>query len=447
MSNETKDVSYLSDGQEMALALALLPIIPSILSIVGSSLIMRLVYKSGFKTPYRRIMFGMSFFDVVVTLTVSSWAFLVPAETSRRLWAVGNVTTCNAIAFFMTLGFSAFFYSGSLSLFYLLTVRFGKTDRYIQRYVEPWMHIVSIGWPLIGAIVPLALGMYGEVTMGTGCWIVDPEDCDPCYGPLTGWLTGGGPVLLVIAFLVVSNLTIYFHVRKTMLKARRGSMRSEQYSQRIQAVAVQAFLYVAAFLASYFWTLLSRAMESQGVDQTDEPRLFPLLVIQSILYPMLGFFNMFVFVRPRYLRVRASNFEQSRWFALKAVLIDDTETPQKPPRVAAEELEDTAQEFPSASYYFVQKFRSSLSRAFRGMGVNNTAREGSTDELTPGGVKAPGFGELPSSDTPNQAKGGAVIVEDNNLEMNTDSAADVEKATPQEDDFHDGDHVAVKSSE
>jgi hypothetical protein len=334
------EISSLSDAQDIALSL--LPIAPSLLSIAGSSIIISLVVKSPKKSPYRRILLAMSCCDIVASITYSLQGFLLPRETSQRALAIGNDASCSAVGFFNQFSFSAFFYSGALSLYFLLTVRYGiKEDTFAKR-IEPWLHGVSLGYPLITAMIGALVGVYHENELGQGCWVTNyPEGCgdaaegaEDCKSPLIAWIFGGLPIALILLCIAISNCFIYLHVRRTI---NRGRLRSSfavngvQNSQtkRIRAVATQAFLYVAAFLMTYLWGVVLKIMESGSYDAQDEANLFPILVLQAIMLPLTGFLNLCIYVRPRYLRCRSDFPLETRWWAVRRALYEEAVLPTK----------------------------------------------------------------------------------------------------------------------
>jgi hypothetical protein len=198
------EISSLSDAQDIALSL--LPIAPPLLSITGSSIIISLVVKSPKKSPYRRILLAMSCCDIVASITHSLRGFLLPKETSQRALAIGNDASCSAVGFFNQLSFSAFFYSGALSLYFLLTVRFGMKEDAFAKRIEPWLYGVSLGYPLITAMIGALVEVYHDNELGQGCWVTDyPEGCgdaaegaEDCKSPLIAWIFGGLPIVLIL---------------------------------------------------------------------------------------------------------------------------------------------------------------------------------------------------------------------------------------------------------
>jgi hypothetical protein len=270
--------------------LILLPILPATLSILASSTILSLVYKSGFDTCYKRILFGLSMSDILISCTLIVQPFLLPASTSTRLWAAGNDSTCTFLGTITQLSLSVILYNGVLAFYFLLTIRFGVTERTMVRHYEPWMHAIAIGYPLVTAIAGASMNLYHEVYFWTGCWVVDyPVSCyeenGKCRNEMIAWLFMGTWIVLVLVGVAVINVVIFWHVRHHSRRGRHNSLTSERLSKQISEVAIQAFLYVSAFVATWIWTLVAKIMESASYTEADE---FPMLVVNNMVMPLTG---------------------------------------------------------------------------------------------------------------------------------------------------------------
>lgn len=384
-TDDNTEISNLSDAQEIALSL--LPIPSSILSIIGSSTIIYLVLfnnnmrsknnnhrrsnssnsSSSSSSTYRRILLGMSICDLIISTAWACSGFLMPSDSSQRVWAFGNDATCTALGFLTQFGFSGFLYYGALSYYYVLTIRWGMRDARFSKCLEPIMHVICIGYPLATAFFGVGLGIFYENELGIGCWINNyPDNCgsgpnetgEPCMSSTIAWLIGGTVILFILASLLVNNIVIYVHVRRTITRSRRRHFTStvvcsaaaerrtstaaagrgtrishaaqqqaddDSQMRRIRAVAAQCFLYVAAFVVSYSWGVVVRILEGMGYDAKDEASIYALLVGQAVFGPLPGWFNLMIYLRPRYLRIRNDFGEQqvSRWWAVKRALLGE----------------------------------------------------------------------------------------------------------------------------
>lgn len=323
MSASDEDTSTLTDAQEKLLSL--LPILPTLASTVASGTILYLVYTSGFKTSYKRILFGLSVADIITSVTFSLQPFLPPSETSQLVWASGNDATCTFLGTLTQLALASVLYNGVLSYYYLLTIRFGVKEKTFATRFEPWMHALAIAYPLFTSLIGAGMGFYHELELGPGCWVTDYpagclDDTGECKSPLIAWIFSGIWVVVVLLSIVVNNLVIFLAVKEQLTRGRRHSIQSDRQTKRIQAVATQAFLYVAAFFGTFVWNVTLRIMESRYYDAQDQATFFPLLVVQAVLVPSTGVFNLCIYLRPRYLKTRTDCPAESRLWAVRRAL-------------------------------------------------------------------------------------------------------------------------------
>jgi hypothetical protein len=163
--------------------------------------------------------------------------------------------------------------------------------------------------------------IFSELELGQGCWIGEfPEGCEArgdCIGNFIGWVYGGLPVLFTFVSLPLNNLLIYCHV-KSMLKT--GHSHTPAQELRIRRVATPGFLYVVTFFICYTPAFVVRILESLGFDASREADIFVLLILNSLLFPLQGFFNMFVYTHPNFLRLKRAG--ASNLVALRGALFE-----------------------------------------------------------------------------------------------------------------------------
>lgn len=162
----------LTDSQKTILAV--LPIPSAVLSIIGSAVIIYMAYlsrKAKPWTPYNRLLVAMSAYDIITSIALGASPFLYPKDTSNKALVYGNEASCTLIGFLNQLSYSGTLYNGFLSLYFLLTARFGMQNKEIARRIEPSMHIFSVGFPTLTGFVGLFMGVYAEPEVGLGCWV------------------------------------------------------------------------------------------------------------------------------------------------------------------------------------------------------------------------------------------------------------------------------------
>ena len=320
MSDHDDDVSstvqsVLTTRQERVLAFV--PLVSSCLSLLGSITIIRLIIlrKKFSKFTYDRILFALSCTDVLMSMDVALFAFLTPRETSRRIYSIGNSTTCKAIASLFTLGGTgSFLYSGMLSFYFLLKIRYQVTDSKMKNVYERYFHVIAIGLPLTTTIVGISLDVFDESRFGPGCWVVDR--------PMFGWISTALPYFIILPAVIINNVLIFCSVRATLDKRRDSIANRQAADNRLKTVAVQSFMYVSSFLLAFTWSGAARVLESQDFHEDSEGDMYLLLVLQAIFSPMQGIFNMIIYVRPRYMDQRQRRgFLESRWKTIQRELL------------------------------------------------------------------------------------------------------------------------------
>ena len=303
-------------------ALALLPKVTGLTSIVFSSLIVFSVWRDKAKrrNPYHRLLAGISLVDISASfwLGLSTWPI---TRDSGVLWAVGTDATCRLQGFFTQFGISSSFYNASLSIYYVLVIRYGWKEHQIQR-IEPLLHGIPILWALGTSIAGLPLNIFGNANLWW-CWISPKQD-------VYRWSFFYGPLWLMIVIVTVNCLVILLYVRRTEQASDKYSFESQETARtqmhgnggeehgsntdRRQAlrrtqsstdltltrkIAVQSFLYAGAFYLNWFALSLTRLLQT-----TTGKVYFPLLLIASITVPMQGLPNFIVYLRPMFLKMR-----------------------------------------------------------------------------------------------------------------------------------------------
>ena len=199
-------MSQFTRAQEISLAIT--PMATGTLSLLGSSIIVASILRSSVKlrTVYRRIIFGICVFDIVSSLGNALSTVLMPVETG--IWgAVGNDATCGLQTFTTILGVNgSVCYSLSLSVYFLLVVRYGWTEVKIKRYTEPLFHIIPIIYSFAISIFIVTTKNYNP--SGVVCWVED----DPvgCQDDPEVECKSFGNIIIVKYFAAAAPLLVFF---------------------------------------------------------------------------------------------------------------------------------------------------------------------------------------------------------------------------------------------
>jgi hypothetical protein len=199
----------------------------AILSVTGSAIIMWHA-RHKLKKPYHRILFMLSTTDLISSLSLAIMppAFFSPNQKPSAIFSLDGFIV-------VSMNYSSAWYNASLSAYFLLTIKYSYSERKIAQKVEPFIHGVSLIYPITSAIIGLVLQMYNPSTGNVGCWMnAYPENCEwdadiECERGEGAYLfslfAAIIPLVLVWIALIANNVAIYCFVRQ--LEAR-----SSQYT-------------------------------------------------------------------------------------------------------------------------------------------------------------------------------------------------------------------------
>ena len=118
-------------------------------SLVGSLIIIYIIWRDRqkkLKCVYHRILFALSLTDCVASLNFAFGFLLVPIG---NFWgAQGNTASCEASGFLNTFFVSQIPYNFALAIYYLLIIRYRKSQEFVARNVEPYIHVLALSMPM-----------------------------------------------------------------------------------------------------------------------------------------------------------------------------------------------------------------------------------------------------------------------------------------------------------
>ena len=318
-SKETAIPETLSDKQGITMGICM--VISGLLSMFGSTTIVyRIVSKGKDAKTFDRLMLGLSIFDIFGSIAYILTPISIPAETSSRNWAIGNDVMCSGITGWLTqLSIGVTIYSSAISYYYMATLRQRISSADFAIRFEPLIHGLTFFFFLFTGTSGVLFHMYGEGQLGLTCWIVEiprgcTEDGGGCAHEIIAWTWGGIPLMFTLFCLPVNYALTYISVRK-MFKIM--AQYNPAQAAHIRTMAIQGTLYVVAFYISWVPQLVLR---SSGYMRSDEPRIYWLLLLNSITYPIQGFLNMIIYNRPNFMRLRAAG--SPLWKALYAACFE-----------------------------------------------------------------------------------------------------------------------------
>ena len=247
--------------------------------------------------------------DIIATLQFMIGVFLIPSDTGL-LWAFGNRTSCSIVAFFFFFTIAICWTNTSLSLYFYWKVCRGWTDDYISQHYEKPLHVLAFG---------LAIGMGTAVTAAnagnifsmtrscslfpypTDCPYEYPQDADfevECEGDPTRFH-------IFFALLSITQMVPFFIALICTIRVTRAVDRSTRRasaigsitaSRRNQRVQQQAILYFSSYLNTFCWPTIVGVMSNiKHIGQVGNPGNFVLIFMCHLLYPLMGFFNYWIY--------------------------------------------------------------------------------------------------------------------------------------------------------
>lgn len=320
------------------------------LSIVGSILLLVTVYRTRKTihklTTYNRLMLGISISDLILSSALVLGSAPVP-RSSGFPGARGNEATCTAQGFFLQLGNGTICYSQMLLLHYVLIIRYNVREQTLTKYIEPWMHMIPIGYDLITAFVSLKLDLLHPANVY--CWIAptptgceyDPTvecDRDPSFYSLFAFYVNGLPNLVYVALLTCYMCIIGATVVQKYNQSRRycfessitragQTQKSFLQDEKTRQVIVQCCLYAFWFLNVGIWVSICSFFTMTEKQYDFLGKHFWIVSMSVITFPLQGFFNLCIYIRPRYLSIRQGPLrEEGRWFAIREAIWYPVET-------------------------------------------------------------------------------------------------------------------------
>ena len=248
------------------------------------------------------------------------------------------------MGFMFTWPLASAVYNFALGLFFLTKVQCGWTEAKANRCFKP-VHIVAIATTLVFGISGLATNSFHPNAFFSYCSFgrssrcledqsddtnADPCDTDRKSTPMMLGLSMSILILMLSALSIACVWLLHAHVRKQGQRNERYSFSSQPQSgaaqrMRDRAVFIQAACYTASYcniVLTILITLVYRSAlihdESSSVYRSNI--YFPMRLFVTIMFPLQGFFNWVIFVRPSLCQWRTSHPNRSYIWAYRQVL-------------------------------------------------------------------------------------------------------------------------------
>ena len=301
---------------------AVAPRISGTISVISSSTIIFLIFRSQprLSTIYHRIMFGMSFADIMASTAMALTTLPMPRNDDpgsyggKVSWSdqikLGNEHTCAAQGFLYTTGISIMFtYNGMLCLYYACAIAFRMNEKDIRKKVEPVLHGVPLVLGLGPAIPAFMYHFYTPITNEAWCTLlaknISKRPVLIFYFRYQLSASIGGLLVLI----VVSLCLVIWRARKNgKLLKEMVDNNDIQVEERVTAahqstklIIFQSLAYIGALLLTLVFPLVRNMMYRSvgGLEKfTDkDAALYALLgKFMVVFIPLQGFFNFIIFL-------------------------------------------------------------------------------------------------------------------------------------------------------
>jgi hypothetical protein len=312
-----------------------LPMGSGSVSAIGSTLILCMLLKRG-DARHRmpdRLLFAMSFVDILVSLSHVFGAFAVPSNTGAPL-ARGSWATCELAGFVTNMNYTVGIYNVWLLVYALMRIRYKWGESSISRRFEIPMHCLAISFPLATGTVAIIRDAFNPLPAGMRrcysalypprCFNLPNAECER-GDPMQHWYLSYGPTgVLIICFLALL-LMIY---STALVVYRRGSqwdfVRSNQngaISRRTantKAMANQSIFYGLSFFLTYIWGIALPVWATLTAKPTPP---YILTCLFELFFPLQGCFVFVNFARPRFLRIHHCRNDKSVLWAMKETVV------------------------------------------------------------------------------------------------------------------------------
>ena len=319
----------------------IIPTITGTISFLSSLIIVSFILRSKQNTTYHRIIFMLSFYDLLTSFAIAITTLPMPRDVIYPFsWpSYGNQSTCAAQGMSYMIGNGGMLcMNGILNIYYLFTLRYKMEEKFFSRYLEPPLYSISV---LLSTIVP-GVFLYWKK-------LLNPSPFDPYCGPYeypincdrtsnrddTIECRGAGGTNHFTTIYYVSMITACSTLIVTMGLIIHTFYRSERSLKNevnqndgsdiarkaTRMVTTQASLYVGAFFLTWTFTLVCFLTRSFGTQTVLEG-------LRMTFQPLQGLFNLLIFFYHKVDLVRKSDEDLRFVEALYKTMIKPEEVPE-----------------------------------------------------------------------------------------------------------------------
>lgn len=317
-----------------------IPRITGALSLIGSCLIIYMIFKSSqnkLNTVQNRLLLGISIVDLPFSLMFCLGTILMPSFLPVN-GAYGNFHTCSFQGSMLQIGYAQPIYNAILMTYYAITVC-GRgiatsAENSKRKWIEPACHAFCILFAIGTAVSGGVLGIFNPSPIGRcainawpmGCVGNEFVECQRGeHHRAFKWAYNLGPTLVSLAVILIALLALSWkvilheqRVRHNARQRQEATLASATTSQTYSSqVVTRAVWYAVIFLNTYVWITVANLI--RVVAHT--PPSYWLVLVGNVLQPFQGFLNFVLYIQPRYAAVERvhSTWQWWRilWFSIR----------------------------------------------------------------------------------------------------------------------------------
>ncbi len=258
------------------LAFTLAPRFTAGLSLVCSCTIVMLVSRlpRAKQTLYQRIIRLLSCTDMVTSAGYFAGRWMTPQH--------GNKATCDVQGTIVQLNLCVVLWNACLTTNYLVRIVYGWNALRADALM-PYYHMLSWGPGAVIALSLLAFGLYGDA--GPWCWI----SSDYVWARMALFYV---PLWLMLSYTLCVMSVIIRHVRR--IDAKFAHLRRREASS--MRVTKQSVAYILGMLLTWLAGSANRVYQAVNSGHTTPG----LSLSMAFFIPLQGFFNLLVYLYPRF---------------------------------------------------------------------------------------------------------------------------------------------------
>jgi len=274
-------------------------------------------------STYQRFLFMLSLMEILNCIFLFFHQLVLP-HSPDFYWAGGNSKTCSMAGFFLHFGSLAVaMYSCYLSVYFYFSIQSSpKRQKQPEDIIGLWEWIAHLSCFMLPGGIAVAAAATNNINVAEGlelCVIqsyecmVEKSSGVECVPVGNGWELPKATNSLLWAYVasiiaaaaagLAATFMVYCKVKGTITKGGDNGAEvalGDEMKQRLKAVATQAILYNGVFINSLLWPMLAVVIPS-----TSKAPVFALQFLAFLIYPLQGFMNCIIYIRPRFQMLRA----------------------------------------------------------------------------------------------------------------------------------------------